>query len=315
MSLPQPSPNRRAVLSGLAGVAVLPAVSARAADRSAAFMAVGDWGRRGGRRQTDVAVAMAAAAAEVDSRFVLSVGDNFYPKGVRSTDDTHWTESFETPYAAASLQTPWYAALGNHDHRGLIEAQIDYSKVSSRWRMPSRYFQVAGAELGVPELDLFVMDTTPLVTRFSERIGQITHGDFHQGRDDRQVAWLEAALARSRARWKVVVGHHPIHSGGHHGPAPELVARIEPLLEAHGVLAYLCGHDHALQHIQVAHTHHICTGAGASAGAVASVEGMKFRYTRPGFAMFTVEADAIGLEFRDLNGRTLYEAPLGRPAG
>src|SRR4051794_17600509 len=100
---------RRALLQGLGGLAV--AGTARADAAPVAFLALGDWGRRGERRQRDVAVAMGGAAAELDSRFVLSAGDNFYPGGVQSADDSHWKESFEDVYTAAALQTPWFAAL------------------------------------------------------------------------------------------------------------------------------------------------------------------------------------------------------------
>ena len=78
-----------------------------ATNTSPSFLAVGDWGRRGDRDQSRVAEAMAKAATEIGSRFVISAGDNFYPAGVQSAFDTHWKASFEDVYAAASLQTPW----------------------------------------------------------------------------------------------------------------------------------------------------------------------------------------------------------------
>ncbi|CAI5989265.1 unnamed protein product [Closterium sp. NIES-64] len=42
---------------------------------------------------------------------------------------------------------------------------------------------------------------------------------------------LRAALASSTAAWKVVVGHHPIHSTGSHGNTPELIKFLYPLLK------------------------------------------------------------------------------------
>ena len=38
--------------------------------------------------------------------------------------------------------------VGNHDYRGVPQAQIDYAKASPRWRMLSRYFKVASADIG-----------------------------------------------------------------------------------------------------------------------------------------------------------------------
>src|SRR5436190_23907621 len=83
---------RRAVLQGLGGLAIAAGSAGRAAAAPGAgtFLALGDWGRRGGRDQRDVAAAMGRAAAEAASRFVLSAGDNFYPMGVQTPDDDHW---------------------------------------------------------------------------------------------------------------------------------------------------------------------------------------------------------------------------------
>ena len=41
---------------------------------------------------------------------------------------------------------------------------------------------------------------------------------------------LENALSESRAKWKIVVGHHAIRSVGHHGDTNELVERLLPIL-------------------------------------------------------------------------------------
>jgi acid phosphatase len=305
-------PDRRAVLGGLAALALPTAqAEAKAAAAPVSFLAVGDWGRDGSRDQTRVADAMAAAAHALDSRFVLAVGDNFYPGGVQSPDDAQWRTSFEDVYHQPALQTPWYAALGNHDYRGRPHAQVAYSQRSRRWRMPNRYYKVRGEELGARDLDLFVLDTTPIAMRMRERVTELAHGKVCLQDGDRQLAWFARELAASTARWKVVVGHHPIHSGGHHGDTPELVARLKPLLAAHGVTAYVCGHDHALQHIRRDGVDYVCTGAGASAGWVLPQAGMRFRGAHAGFAAFTLDAAGLALEFRNDANTPVYAARLG----
>lgn len=42
---------------------------------------------------------------------------------------------------------------------------------------------------------------------------------------------MDVALRESRAKWKVVVGHHTIKSAGHHGNTDEVVAQLLPILE------------------------------------------------------------------------------------
>ena len=42
---------------------------------------------------------------------------------------------------------------------------------------------------------------------------------------------LESKLARSKAQWKIVIGHHPVYSNGHHNSTAELVQHVQPLLQ------------------------------------------------------------------------------------
>ena len=53
------------------------------------FVAIGDWGDDDGR-QYEVAAAMAQWAEVYRPEFVMSLGDNFYPEGVVSVNDTKW---------------------------------------------------------------------------------------------------------------------------------------------------------------------------------------------------------------------------------
>jgi hypothetical protein len=67
--------------------------------------------------------------------FGLTLGDNFYPKGVKDIKDPHWKCSWEDFYTR--LEIPFYATLGNHDYRQNADAhsntarkqELDASKV------------------------------------------------------------------------------------------------------------------------------------------------------------------------------------------
>jgi hypothetical protein len=68
-------------------------------ERSAVtFVALGDMGD-GGSEQRDVAHAMASVCQRESCDFVLGLGDNIYPHGVRSVDDPAFQDKFEHPYA------------------------------------------------------------------------------------------------------------------------------------------------------------------------------------------------------------------------
>jgi tartrate-resistant acid phosphatase type 5 len=308
--------SRRELLAAAPAAASLafPArVWAQAAAPARAFIALGDWGRRGGHHQADVARQMGRAAGDAASLFTVTTGDNFYDSGVKDTADSHWKDSFDGVYTDPSLQRPWYPALGNHDYRGDPAAQIAYSATSARWRMPGRFYQLPTEAGRDPLLDLFVIDTQPMVDGCRDRVDPAIAANLSCQKADVQLAWLDEALGRSRAAWKLVIGHHPIYSGGEHGNTPELIAGLRPILERRGAAAYINGHDHDLQHIRRGGLHFVCSGGGSALRPTSSIEGTQFAQSLSGFALFRAERDRLRLEFVDRDGRTAYKADIPRP--
>ncbi len=292
-----------------------PAAFARGTGSQFNFLVVGDWGRDGTNHQREVALQMAKKARQIRCTHVLSVGDNFYENGVQATSDPQWRSSFEDIYSAPSLQIPWYVALGNHDYRGEPDAQVAYTRVSKRWRMPARYYKIAGSEVGAPHLDLFVIDTSPLVNQYRDDVhGAIAKNVLSQD-VDAQLRWLDEQLGASTATWKLVIGHHTLRSGGSvHGDTPEMVQLIEPLLFKHRVRAYINGHDHDLQHIRRDGMEYIGCGAGSEARPVQAVDGTLFCAARSGFAALISRPDSLSIEFHDLSGARLYHAQVAQPS-
>lgn len=295
----------RALVRSL-GIALMTAsFGAPAAQPTLAFVVLGDWGK-GNVGQHAVADELGRAAAAADARFVISVGDNFYPRGVAGVDDPHWRNEFEGVYTAPALYVPWHPVFGNHDHRGRTAAQIAYSRTSSRWRFPAPYYRHSEIVDSQTTADFFYLDTTPL-----ERAARWPHTLWPF--ENEQYAWLEQALAASHATWKIVIGHHPVVSGGSHGGAPALVEKLQPLLERHGVAAYICGHDHALEHIVVHDVNYFVVGAGAEATKVHAIEGTRAALAALGFMTVALTHDVMTTSFVGTTGEALYSAAIARP--
>lgn len=307
--------TRRGMLGTLGAVATGAFSTLKAQPANAVtFMAIGDWGRRGEPHQRIVGQAMGNLADHIGSRFTLALGDNFYESGVQSIDDPLWKQSFEDVYIAPSLQHRWYAILGNHDYKGNPQAQLDYAQHSRRWTMPARYYVIRGDQIGVSNADLFMIDTTPLLSGYQKK----ADADLYHVRDQdprAQYAWLDKALGQSRADWKIVFGHHPVFSGGQHGDSDDLIVNLLPILKRHGVQAYICGHDHDMQHIHKTGMHFVATGCGSTVRPVGSVEGTRFAASRSGLSLWRLGPDQLDFAFYDWAGSKVYETSIDRSGG
>jgi len=269
------------------------------------FLIVGDWGRNGEPDQMAVATQMGIAAQAAGAKFVIAVGDNFYEDGVSSVTDPQWQSSFEKVYVAPSLQVPWHVALGNHDYHGNCEAQIEYGKTSRRWNMPARHFTRKEKIDHANAVEFFFLDTTPMSTLDDDE--KQFHGNVKWNDKARQIAWFKSALKSSTAPWKIVIGHHPVFSGGEHGDTPYIVEHVLPLLEKYKVQAYFNGHDHDLQHLQAGAVNLFCSGGGSRPRAkLTDTPQTKFAKGCSGFAAVSLQADKMDVQLVDDKGNKLY---------
>uniref|UniRef100_A0A915ISP1 Calcineurin-like phosphoesterase domain-containing protein n=1 Tax=Romanomermis culicivorax TaxID=13658 RepID=A0A915ISP1_ROMCU len=214
------------------------------------FLILGDWGAETTSKsrvdlQRKVAEALGHVADEQNTDFQLSVGDNFYPRGVTNATSDIFKLTFEDVYNQSTLKnTPWYIIAGNHDYYaiGTVDPQIDYSWISDRCffgQQPSRYkitfhrifpdifYKLSYILNDGTTLDIIMIDTYYIITKFV--YGVDTTDDV-------------------RADYLFVAGHHPMYSIGSHGSVEYLIENLKPLFEEYNVTAYLSGHEHNLQH-------------------------------------------------------------------
>ncbi|MBC7867531.1 MAG: metallophosphoesterase, partial [Gloeobacteraceae cyanobacterium ES-bin-316] len=230
------------------------------------FIVLGDWGRNGENYQKEVAAGMGKAAHDLSASFVVATGDNFYPYGVQSTQDYHWTASFENIYTAQSLHVKWFPVLGNHDYASNPDAQVAYTNISSRWTMPARYYSKT-FPVGTDTVLMAFIDTDPIEKQLR------SHGfdsvKYVAGAVEKQVQWLNDLLATSTAKWKIVVGHHPLYTGGwrkNSDDTKRMKDFLEPVFNKHTVDVYIAGHEHHLEYIKPnGATHYIISGAASEA--------------------------------------------------
>ncbi|XP_077981556.1 tartrate-resistant acid phosphatase type 5-like [Glandiceps talaboti] len=238
-------------------VLLLLGVSTGSSQNALRFTVIGDWGGIPIFPYTspfEVAVAstMGKIADNHGSQFTIALGDNFYETGVKDVNDKRFQETFENVFTASSLQQPWYVCAGNHDHKGNITAQLAYTSVSQRWNFPELYYSKRFTIPNSSSSLLMVLIDTVILTGNTD---DLTPGTELEGPDDpvladAQLQWIEATLKASTDDYIIVGGHYPVWSIAEHGPNNLLVTQLKPLLEKYDVTAYLCGHDHNLQHLK-----------------------------------------------------------------
>lgn len=293
---------------GLLPVALLAQPSQRDAgrvipgNRALHVVAFGDYGT-GSPEQA--AVARAIAQRNSSQRFDLGItmGDNFYFCGVRSVDDPKWKSRWEDFYTP--LGFPFYASLGNHDYghppiicplqRSSPDAEVAYTSHSQSWRMPARYYSFKAGPV------LFIAIDT-------------------EGWSDEQLAWIKATLDASAGdpdiKWRIVYGHHPIYTSGVHLNERRITvlrAQLLPVLKAAHVDAYICGHDHDLEHLRAEGMEFlICGGGGAKLrGFAGSREPMSVSSaSKYAFLDLVIDAHTFTARFLDINLHSLENPPL-----
>lgn len=289
-------------------------VQAETAKDGLHFLAIGDFGT-GAADQKAVSKAMQDFVAKnsLKSEAMLLLGDNFYgkTKDGLTVDSPRWQSDIEEMYPTAVFPEPQYAVLGNHDYHdnaGGQDVQLAYSKKPGvRWKMPAKWYRQDFGGL----LTVFFLDSNlPAVSGAKDKKAGKVRPSLSADEAKEQMIWLKAELSKPRLPFTLVVAHHPIYSNGDHGDTKALVAEWEPLLQENHVHAYLCGHDHDLQHLEVEgkFTSHILSGGGGAKTRKLEHPERKMPYGLDvhGFTHITVKADALIFAHHGVDGALLH---------
>jgi len=284
-----------------------PMVTSKTFGKAFNFIIVSDWGWNGYGHQQEVADQMGKTADSVDAKFIATCGDNFQVSGVASTQDPLWMLSYENVYKALSLQVEWYPVLGNHDYKGSTQAEIDYSKISRRWRLTDHYYTFARKVNDSIKARFIFLDTPPLIEEYQKKPDG--YPDVAKQDTAKEMRWLKDVLVNAKEQWILVFGHHPVYSASHkHGNTKEMIEKVKPLLEKYHAQIYFCGHDHDFQHLREkgGRVDYIVTGTGGENRPNSSNEMSIFSGSEPGFSVVSMKGDSIKVCFVGVNGNMIY---------
>lgn len=209
------------------------------------FAVIGDYGSNStGEGQ------VAALVASWNPDFVITTGDNNYPKGAAATIDRNigkyyspFIGNYQGQYGSGSATNRFWPSLGNHDWSAITCSNGNCSgPYLNYFTLPGneRYYDV---DMGL--MHLFVVNS----------IDSEPHG---RAASSVQANWLRSGLAASQACFDVVVFHHPPYSTGSHGSD----VKMRWPFAAWGAEVVMNGHEHSYERLDAAGMPYFVNGLG-----------------------------------------------------
>ena len=335
------------------------------------FFALGDWGT-GETTQEVVARALKQAVNLIPNGravrpFVLGLGDNVYEHGLPQGWNNEETRSFlentfgnvyaDILYDGRPLD--FHIVPGNHDHSpkdgygDVVQQETTAERLYQNWHYypiapendsgrndEENYRGLRGLDIrhiALPQrlnlqtaaqLDIFALDTEIMLELYADNDSTTLAKHWQR---------LTQLVTQSTARWKLLMGHHPIRSHGKHGGfrkaiwwAPPFVLvtladkfffkRLQDLdhpankrfqqelshfMQEHDIPIYLSGHEHNLQLLEIApRTYQIVSGSAAKLSSVTHGSDTIFSLGATGFTRIDIVGDTVHIEFIAVNAVT-----------
>ena len=270
------------------------------------FAAFGDWGHQSPQ------LALTANAIDKtcpDRDFSILLGDNFYPNGVKSVKDPKFKLFTDFVLGKTGKNKRHYVIMGNHDWYGNAQAQIDYTRNSNEWYMPSFYYSEIIKKNGIVLCMIFIDSTYETSPKRMDSV---------------QLQWIDAELSKPECAdpdsWRIVSGHHPIYKGRATGGHSASDGKLLALLHKHKVHLHMAGHIHL--HSVFRDQDNLTTLVSGATGLHLPADIWRnhdyFQWgsngkTSAGFMHFLVDNDKININFvTSLSGESMAEFEVSK---
>jgi len=166
---------------------------------------------------------------EPNARFIVHAGDLIN----RSNNDSEWGEWHEGAGFIHQM-IPAVPTPGNHEYR---RDSMEQLVLDPHWK---KHFNLPrNGPVGMQDA-VYYLDYQDV--RMISLNSQLIMLDSIAAK--KQEQWLTEVLASSKAKWNIVVMHHPVYSTAKNRDNTILRERFRPIFEKYGVDLILQGHDH-----------------------------------------------------------------------
>jgi tartrate-resistant acid phosphatase type 5 len=253
-----------------------PALALAPPDARVRFAVIGDYGLAG-KPEEEVATLVKSWRPD----FVITTGDNNYPRGAAETMDANigqYYSAFIAPYKGSfgpgATRNRFFPSLGNHDlHADAAATYLAYFTLPGN----GRYYDFTAGPVHFFALDSDVHEPDGTSSR------------------SKQGQWLQAGLGASRSCWRIVYLHHPPYAS-----SGKEKTRMRWPFKAWGADVVLAGHEHAYERLAVDGVTYFVVGLGGGGDIdrfKQTAQGSLKRYNKDYGAMLVAAEDGT-LVFR-----------------
>lgn len=268
---------------------------------STSFGIIGDFG---GNNNGSREVAESLLTKKPD--FIITVGDNNYPRGCQATIDdnigkyySNYIGNYHGSYGDGAKENKFFPTLGNHDWDASKYCPGENSlPYSSYFTLPGngRYYDFVKNDI-----HFFALDSDSREPDSNTMKGK-------------QYQWLKEKVQNSKAKFKIAYFHHAPYSSSFHGDNKKLQWNFAEL----GIDIVLAGHDHIYERIErngILYFVNGIGGADTNYRVWIPTKGSKFIYFKKyGYMLATIEKNKLTFQLYSQNSELIDTASLKKPS-
>jgi hypothetical protein len=228
--------------------------------------------------------------------FVLGLGNNILPNGVKSKSDPQFKEKFEKPYKELLGKIKFYNILGEMDciDSKSIKGEINYSELNKNWILPHNFYCFKKFINKIP-VEFIIIDSNKIKNKKNQEL---------------QEMWSINTLLESKSRWNILISHHPWFSGGNNECSEELNNLFNKLIETKKVDLIISGHEYNQQHIYIPNKPNMIISGVGSIGDKTPIikiyDELKFSSNELGCCMIEFTKKKLNISFYNIKKQKIH---------